>query len=87
MRKPSTSAYAQWKTACPYCGNEGKLIVVEAVLTATGETIAPYSELCADGFDVDPRLEMGDIRSFSTEEEIVRCTECRAEFPLGDLSL
>jgi ssDNA-binding Zn-finger/Zn-ribbon topoisomerase 1 len=81
------SEYDQWRTSCPKCGHE-TLLVSEVVLCATGETLYPYSELCGDGFDVDPRSELPDsIKDQSTENEKVTCPKCKAEFDLGDLTL
>lgn len=76
----------QWKTKCPICGTEEKLIVISAVLEATGHVIYPNSKLDSDGFEIDPALNP-DGKDFSTENERVKCKSCGARFDLSELEI
>jgi hypothetical protein len=69
-----------FKNTCPECG--GDLIVVEATLVQTGETIYPNSPLYSDGFVMDELLFRDDIEDHSTEGERTRCEDCGREAAL-----
>jgi hypothetical protein len=71
-----------YTTACPKCGVDGKLTVVEAVLDSTGRKLKMNSPLSADGFEVPTRL-----KDASTDCEIVRCGACGNRFQLGEATL
>lgn len=76
----------QWQTTCPVCRVKGSLVVISAVLAATGEMIEPNSRLDPDGFGIDPSLNP-DGKDFSTEDEEVRCSSCGRKFDLSDLEI
>jgi len=61
-----------WRVKCPKCGAEDDLYVVRGVFMGS----IPLSE---DGF------AFTDASRVDTEDEVVRCGVCGAEFPLGDL--
>ncbi|MEW6049121.1 MAG: hypothetical protein AB1609_22070 [Bacillota bacterium] len=61
-----------WKTTCPRCGAEDELFIVAG-------NFSGRIPLCSDGFS------FLDAKHLNTEDEIVRCDACGAEFPLGDL--
>jgi len=84
--KPNSAAnpnpFASFRTACPHCGVDGKLIVVEAVLSVTGKKLHMRSPLSADGFEVST-----NSRDASTDEEVVRCGACGKRFSLSEVTL
>ena len=61
-----------WMTKCPKCGTEDNLWVVRGTFSGS----IPLSE---DGF------AFVDARCVDTEDEVVRCGACGAEFALSDL--
>ena len=82
-----TDSFNQWKTTCPKCEQKGGLVVSEAILVAVGRKIHPNTPLEPTGFDVDPSNEYADLKDHSTDEEIVHCLKCKADFCLEELSL
>ena len=75
--------FETFKTACPHCGSND-LSVVGATLVATGERLEMHSPLSLDGFEVEGAE---DLKDASTEDETVRCGNCKKEFPLADITL
>jgi hypothetical protein len=69
-------------TKCPHCKVDGKLVVVEAVLSATGRKLKMNSPLHADGFEVPT-----NSRDASTDDEVVLCGACGVRFSLGEVTL
>ncbi|MEW6048087.1 MAG: hypothetical protein AB1609_16705 [Bacillota bacterium] len=61
-----------WKTTCPKCGAEGNLFVVAG-------SFSGWIPLCSGGFS------FSDATRLDTEDEVVRCDACGAEFPLSEL--
>jgi len=74
--------YASYKTKCPLCGSDD-LTVVRATLS-DGRLLNFNAKLHADGFLVPIPTNLADA---STEDETVRCGNCKKEFPLADITL
>jgi hypothetical protein len=89
---PTAAGYGQFETRCPKCGvceedkfsepNSG-LYVYLATLSSSGVPHDVHAALKADGFFLD--LDAG--KDQSTEDEMVRCGSCKAEFKLEELTL
>ena len=69
-------------TQCPHCQVDGKLVVVEAVLSATGRKLKMNSPLHADGFEVPT-----NAKDASTDDEVVHCGACGKRFSLSEVTL
>ena len=61
-------------TTCPYCNEVGDLYVI------SGEFFAIGIHLREDGFAFQ------DANQVSTEDEQVRCSSCRKEFSLAEVT-
>jgi hypothetical protein len=62
-----------FSTTCKDCGAEDTLYIVACSAQFVGV------QLTADGFS------LGDAKQVNTDNEIVSCYDCQAEYPLADL--
>lgn len=70
-----------YRTLCRHCGSQ--LYVKSFVLSETGERFTVWNEVCSDGFEVT--VGRRTPRSYSTENELVKCEECDHIEPLSSL--
>ena len=83
-REERISAFKTFSTRCPYCGQEGSIVVIKVTLTLTGTILRPKVPLRSDGFNIHYHGAFNE-KDLSTENEQVRCNNCGTEYNLSEL--
>lgn len=84
--KQNLSAFRTFSTRCPYCGQERCIMIIRATLTHTGKVLRPKVALQSDGFNISSYHKLQE-KDMSTENEQVRCDNCKTKFDLSALIL